>query len=253
MSSTKRVIVSIQVRMGSGRLPGKMMTTVGDGPLLGHLLDRVVQSRRIDGLVVATSAEPRDDVIEAYCRGRGIACFRGSEDDVLGRMAGALAHAGADVAVILYGDGPLIDPRLVDEMIERFFADEVDFLGNDLATTYPAGMEVEVVRMSAIADADRRCQDPAIREHGTLFIRRHPELYAIRNVAAPPSLHRPDVAVEVDEAADLPVIAAVLDHFQPRRDFSLAEILEFLDRHPELAASNAAVARRWKTYRENHA
>ena len=237
--------------MGSSRLPGKALLPVAGKPVLGHLLDRLARARRLDGVVVATSVRPENDAIEAYCRSRGTPCFRGDEDDVLGRMLGALRAEGASVGVEVFGDCPLIDPAIVDEMIGRYLAAEggLDFVGNDLSTTWPPGMEVEVFPLAALEDSARRCQDPAIREHGTLFIRQNPGLYRLSNIEAPPAFRRPDLELEVDTAEDLAVLEAVLDHFAGRPDYGLGELIAFLDAAPELAALNKDVPRRWKEFR----
>jgi spore coat polysaccharide biosynthesis protein SpsF (cytidylyltransferase family) len=183
-----RVIASVAVRMGSSRLPGKAMREVSGTPLLGHLLDRLAFARRLDGVVVATSRRAENDVIAEYCRVRGTACFRGDEDDVLGRILGALSAENATIGVEVFGDGPLIDPAIVDRFVDLFVRSDgqLDFVGNDLTTTWPPGMEVEVFSVAALADAAGRCGDPAVREHGTLFVRQNPDLYRLRNIEAPP-------------------------------------------------------------------
>ena len=250
-----KVIAAVQVRMGSSRLPGKVLRPVLGKPLLGHLLDRLALCRRLDGVVVATSVRPENQAIADYCAARGTPCFRGDEDDVLGRMLGALESCSATVGVEVFGDCPLIDPALVDDCV-GFYLDHrahYDFVGNDLKTTFPPGMEVEVFSLAALADAGRRTGDPAIREHGTLFIRQNPELYRLFSIEAPPELRRPEVEIEVDTEEDLVVIAAVLERFADRPDVGLRDILAFLDANPEIRESNAAVARRWKQYRTDGA
>lgn len=246
-----KIVATIQARMGSTRLPGKMMREILGKPLLGHLLDRVGRCRNLDGIVVATPEGADNDSIAAYCRERRIPCFRGSEDDVLGRTLGALSGQAADIGVEVFGDGPLIDPAIVDGMIEMFLgdADRLDFLGNDLTTSYPPGMEVEVFRVAALTDAAGRTADPAIREHGTLFIRQNPGLYRLRNVEAPANLARPELEIEVDTEEDLRVVSSVLEHFRDRPDFALADIIEFLDANPHLQRLNRDVPRRWKEIR----
>lgn len=259
---TAKIIAAVQVRMGSSRLPGKVLREIAGKPLLGHLLDRLALSRRLDGVVVATSVRPENQAIADYCAARGTPCFRGDEDDVLGRMLGALQSCGATIGVEVFGDCPLIDPALVDEMINRYLeaASAVgsgdggggyDFVGNDLSTTYPPGMEVEVFSVAALDDAGRRTADPAIREHGTLFIRQNPGLYRLLSVEAPPELHRPEVEIEVDTEEDLVVIGAVVERFAGQPDVGLREILAFLDANPALRDVNAAVARRWKQFRDS--
>jgi spore coat polysaccharide biosynthesis protein SpsF (cytidylyltransferase family) len=239
--------------MGSSRLPGKVMRQILETPLLGHLLNRLERAETLTGVVVATSTNPENDVIESYCRLRQIACFRGSEDDVLGRMVGALDHVQADVGVEVFGDCPLIDPEIVDGMVRRYLsaAGALDWIGNDLKTSYPPGMEVEVFSAAKLLDAANRTDDRAIREHGTLFIRQHPEIYNIQNVDAPDRLRRPDLSLEVDTDADLDVIARVLENFREKPSFSLSDIIDFLDANPRIADRNRHVPRRWKQYRSD--
>jgi spore coat polysaccharide biosynthesis protein SpsF len=248
-----RVIATIQVRMGSSRLPGKIMLEVEGKPLLGHLLDRVGLCRTLTDVIVAMPDTSENDVIEQYCRSRDTKCFRGSENDVLGRMVGALKLAEADIGVEVFGDGPLIDPQIVDEIVSFFFAnrDKFDFVGNDLSTTFPPGMEVEVFTCGALENAAASTTDPLFREHGTFFIRQHPELYRLHNIEAPPHLARPELEIEVDTDVDLQVVGAVLAAFRNQPDFSLADIIAFLDAHPEISTINCHVPRRWKEYRND--
>jgi spore coat polysaccharide biosynthesis protein SpsF (cytidylyltransferase family) len=250
-SSVTRVVATVQVRMGSSRLPGKALREVAGKPLLGHLLDRLALCTQLDAVVVATSVRPENAAIDDYCASRGIACFRGDEDDVLGRMIGALRAHDATIGVEVFGDCPLIDPAIVDQFIALFVQSDgqLDFVGNDLTTTWPPGMEVEVFSVASLADADRRCRDPAVREHGTLFIRQNPGLYRLRNVEAPPEFRRPEIELEVDTAEDLAVMEAVLQHFAHRPDVGLGELLSFMDGNPDVAAINRSVARRWKEFR----
>lgn len=241
--------------MGSSRLPGKALLPIAGKPLLGHLLDRLTHATLLDGVIVATATTPENDAIANYCASRGTPCFRGSEHDVLGRTLGALHMAEATVAVEVFGDCPLIDPAIVDFMIDTFRRSDgaYDFVGNDLRTTYPPGMEVEVFAVAALADSARRVDAPEIREHGTLFMRQHPELYRQLGVTAPPHHHYPDLELEVDSPEDVPVIQAVLEHFADRPRFSLDDVIAFMIANPQLGLQNAGVARRWKAIREQNA
>jgi spore coat polysaccharide biosynthesis protein SpsF (cytidylyltransferase family) len=247
----ERVVAVTAVRMSSRRLPGKTMLHVHGKPLLGHLLDRLARCQTLDEIVVAASEAANDDVIEAYCRERGTPCFRGSEEDVLGRLVGALNAQNAAIGVAVFGDCPLIDPSIVDEIVDYFLmhGDQFDFVGNDLMTTYPPGMEVEVFTLAALQDAARRAADPSEREHGTLFVRQHPELYRLHNVEAQGELRRPKLEIEVDTPEDVTVISRVLDHFDGCADYRLGDIIAFLDANPNLKSVNADTPRRWKAYR----
>jgi spore coat polysaccharide biosynthesis protein SpsF len=241
--------------MGSSRLPGKALMPIAGKPLLGHLLDRLAFSRLLDGVVVATATTSENDPIAEFCIARGTPCFRGSEGDVLGRTLGALQSVNADIGVEVFGDCPLIDPRIVDLMIETFrnANGSYAFVGNDLATTYPPGMEVEVFRVTALADSAERTDDPAIREHGTLFLRQHPDLYPQLSVEAPAGHRYPELELEVDSPEDVPVIQAVLEHFADRPQFSLDEVIAFMTANPQLSEINAGIPRRWKAFREQRA
>ena len=114
-----KVVASVQVRMGSTRLPGKVMMPLGNRPLLGFLIDRLRLCKTIDDIVVATSVEPENDVIEGFCSDEGVPCFRGSEQDVLQRTLGALEKTSAAIGVEVFGDCPQIDPRIVDDAVEK--------------------------------------------------------------------------------------------------------------------------------------
>jgi len=159
----------------------------------------------------------------------------------------------ASIGVEVYGDCPLIDPVIVDMIIEDFLNDEndPDFVGNDLKTTFPPGMDVEVFKVSALADADRRIDDPDIREHGTLYIRQNPTIYKVRNIEAPKKWYRPELELEVDTEEDIYVVLKIFEHFYSvkNKNFSINDIIEFMDDNPDLKKLNSEVPRRWKEVR----
>ena len=246
-----KTVCVVLVRMGSSRLPGKALRDICGRPLLGHLLDRLALCRTLDDVIVATSTNAENDAIADYCAGRGTVVFRGSEDDVLGRLLAALQSHGATTGVLAFGDQPVLDPAVIDQLVSVFrqAGGQYDFVGNDLVTTYPPGMDAEVFSVAALADANTRTTDPAIREHATLYIRKNPDRYRLLNVEAPPALRRPELEIEVDSPEDLAVAEAIAAHFGARRDFSTGEIIAFLESAPEIAGANAHVERRWKAYR----
>jgi len=226
------------------------MTRVMGKPLLGHLLDRLFYCQKFDDIVVATSIQEENDVIEQYCLKRGIVVYRGSEEDVLKRLLEALTRRKAEIGVLIFGDGPVITPEVIDHAVGIFQSKpEYDFVGNDLSSMWPAGMEVEVFKVSALADSAGRCQDPAIREHGTLFIRSHPEFYKLYEFDPSSITGRPDLSFEVDEEGDLVTIRAILSQFAGRADASLTEIITFMDTKPELTVATQNIKRRWKKHR----
>lgn len=247
-----RKVAVVPARMGSERLPGKMMREIAGKPVIGHLLDRLAHCRSIDDIVVATSINDEDDAIARYCDARSALCFRGSDTDVLDRLLRALESQRSDIGVLVFGDNLLIDPKIVDEFVGYFDqAGGVDFVSNDLTTTYPPGMEVEVFRVSALRQAAASAVDPEYREHGTLFIRRHPDAFRLVNIEAQGDLRRPSIELELDTIEDIEVIEAVLSHFGDRTDFSIHELISFMDANPDIAERNQAVQRRWKEYRND--
>jgi spore coat polysaccharide biosynthesis protein SpsF len=190
----------LQARMTSSRLPGKVMAPVLGEPMIGRQAERLRRSKRIDALVVATSTDPSDDPLAAYCESIGLSVFRGPLDDVLERYRAALApHPEATAVVRLTADCPLTDPDLIDQVIDHHHAVGADYTSNTLGTrTYPHGLDAEVIKPDALVDAAERAMDPYEREHVTPYIYRRPEAYKLAGV------QRHDSWAELRWTVDLP-------------------------------------------------
>lgn len=215
---------------------------------------RIRQSRLIDRVIVATTDRPQDDAIEELARRLDCFCFRGSEEDVLGRVAGALVTHEVDIHVEFQGDNPMPDPLLVDSIIGYYLkhAAACDYVTNALKTTYPPGAEVSVYPAAVLIDAERRAGSTSLREHVGLHIYQHPERYRIRSLEAPAWLYRPDLHLEVDTEEDFDLVSAVFEHFYPENPgFSLAQVIAFVEKNPELAERNRGIERRWKRFRQD--
>lgn len=250
-SNVGHVVGVVCVRMDSARLPGKILAPIGGKPLLQHVIERLDACQELDAVVIATTTDASDDPVAALCARLSAECYRGSPFDVGDRLATALSLANADVGVVVYGDGPFPDPVLVDEFVRLFYDQECDMVCNDLITTYPAGYEVEVFRVSALRDALAQTTDPVIREHGTLCIRQNPGRYRIRKIEAPEALRRPDIHVEVDTEEDLRMIRALYEGLaQAHSHFGIREVIGYVDTHPEVLSLNRDVPRRWTAFRE---
>lgn len=242
-------VCAIAVRMNSSRLPGKALIEVNGKPLLGHLLDRLSNCNNVNKLVVATTNLSEDDEINEYCHERGVSCHRGPVSDVLKRLTLTYVTEGADICVIAYGDGPLMDPGIVDHAVKLYKRFGIfDFVGNDLKTTYPGGMEVEVFGIDSLQRAEEMCDDIEIREHGTLFLRQNPEIFRLYNFEAQYPLRRPDLSLEVDVPADLLVIKKIMQHFPDQKNYSLGEIIEVVDAN-NIWKLNQNIPRRWEQFR----
>jgi len=240
--------------MGSSRFPGKVLKCVGGKPLLQIQLERIRRSRLVDEIIVATTMNPRDEPIVNLAAKAGVGCYRGSEDDVLGRIAGLIRAHAVELHVELIGDSPLTDPQIVDEIIGVFLKAEgaYDYVSNGTALTYPSGMEVNVYPGRVLLDADSRvAADDPMREHVDIHISKNPR-FRRHVVAAPPWFQRPNVFLEVDTEQDFRMMSQLIGHFiEAGQDhFGLAQILDYLDRHPELAALNRDVPRRWLSLKQ---
>jgi spore coat polysaccharide biosynthesis protein SpsF len=238
---TDRVVCTIQARMTSTRLPGKVLMPAVGRPLLALMIERLQRAERIDGIVIATTEDASSDPIEGLAHDLGVGCFRGSEEDVLSRVLGAARAADADVIVETTGDCPLIDPAVVDRVIEGYQAGGVDYCSNILERTYPRGLDVQVFPTAVLAEVDRLTQDPADREHVSLYIYEHPERYRLRSVVSdhPESA---DLRLTVDLPEDYELIRTIFEELYPADPaFGLDAILELLSARPELADLNRHV------------
>jgi spore coat polysaccharide biosynthesis protein SpsF len=180
-------------------------------------------------------------------------CFRGSEDDVLGRIAGAVREFGDDVNVAFMADNPVPDPPLIDSIVGFYLKHvEYDYVTNTIRTTYSPGLEVMVYGAKVLIDADIRCTDFALREHVGPNSYQHPERYRIHNIEAPPWFNFPDLHLEVDVLEDFELVATIYEHcYRTNPGFGLQEVIDFTASRPELTAWNQDIPRRWKAYRQD--
>jgi glutamate-1-semialdehyde 2,1-aminomutase len=226
--------------MGSTRFPNKVMQPIGSVPMIGILLERLSKARRIEAIVLATSDDPGNDVLCDYVGRLGYQVFRGSEKDVLDRFYLAARESSAEAVIRITGDCPLIDPELVDAIVDRFKDCAVDYLSNVSPPTFPDGLDTEVFTFSALERAWRSASAPSDREHVTPFIRESGG-FSCANFA-----NGTDVSNErwtVDEPEDLELIRQIFRNFAPRRDFGWAEVLALRSQHPELFNVNRHLMR----------
>jgi len=245
------VIAIIQARMGSTRLPGKVMLPLeGSHTALECMLFRVKQSSLIDTIVVATTSLPADDTIAALLDTLEQPYVRGSEDDVLDRYwqaAQQFAEPG-DTIVRLTSDCPVIDARVIDTVIRSFQEGGFDFVSNSLEPyTYPDGMDVEVFSYALLERAAHEAVLPSHREHVTFYFWRNPKLFRVSYVKSGRDLSQ--YRMTLDYAADYEILKNIYSHFSPRTDFSLEEIIVFLEKNPDIMTLDGRVVRNagWKS------
>lgn len=235
-----RIVASIEARMGSSRLPGKVLMDLRGRPALGRLIDRLRQSRRLDDIVLATTTAPDDDALVRFAETEGLHCYRGSEDDVLRRVVEAHRMMRSDVIVEVTGDCPLLDPALIDTGIERFLSAPCDLVTNVLRPSWPMGVDLQVFRLSDLEAVERDIDDLPVREHVSLYFYEHPEIYRIENVDAPEECRAPSYRFQLDYPEDKRFIEAVLDRVLPRYGdkYSTAQVMDILRQEPELVSIN---------------
>ena len=235
-----KVVAIVQARMGSTRLPNKVMKPIGGIPMIELLLTRLSRAQEVDQIVVATSVDERNQLLVEHVRKLGYACEQGRESDVLDRFVQAARAHQADVVVRITGDCPLVDPYLVDEVIRRFKASGVDYVSNNNPPTYPDGLDIEVCTFQALEQASQETSKPYDREHVTPYLRESGKF----NTAV--MRHSQDLSAlrwTVDEPADFVVIEKVFQHFHPRTDFTWGEVLNLQYQQPDIFNTNQHLIR----------
>ncbi|MEQ2009123.1 MAG: glycosyltransferase family protein [Limisphaerales bacterium] len=237
-----KIVCTIEARMKSSRLPGKVLLPVCGKPLLELMIERLRQVPELDGIVIATTADPSCQPIEDLAKRLGVGCFRGSEDDVLDRVLRSAQSAQADLIVELTGDCPLMDPDLVSEVIREFRSRDVDYCANVLQRTHPRGMDVQVFPTKVLARVAELTNNPSDREHVSIYIYSHPELFRLHNVTSSLSAEDADLRLTVDTPDDFKLVSEIFQRLHPANPrFRLADILKLMREHPELRSINSHV------------
>jgi spore coat polysaccharide biosynthesis protein SpsF len=234
----KRVAI-IEARMKSTRLPGKVLRPIMGRPMLELLVERLQQARCLDGIVVATTDSAADDPILALAGRLGIGCHRGSEEDVLDRVLSAARRFEADVIVEVTADCPLIEAAKVDDMLRAYRYLDVDFMGNRLDGSYPVGLGMRIFSRDVLERIDRLTRDPVDREHVTLYVWEHPDVFSIYHFQNNLDRRYWDIRLTVDTKEDFALVEAVFADLYPVNPrFGLYDIIDLLERRPELLEMN---------------
>src|SRR3989344_3148687 len=234
-----KTLCIIQARMSSTRLPGKVLKEINRKPLLQYEIERLRLAKKLDQIVVATSASKESDEIEKFCERIGVPCFRGSEEDVLNRYYEcAKKYPGYDAIVRVTGDCPLIDPRVVDEVVNLFEEGGYDYASNVLEETFPDGMDVEVFKRTALATSQEEAKMQSGREHVTLYIR-NKEKFKKGNLRAPQDYS--SFRMTVDNPEDFEVAKFLIE--RTSQGDSYLKFVELLRENPRVREKNAKVKR----------
>ena len=240
-----KIVATIEARMTSSRLPGKVMLPALGRPLLAHLTSRLKAVPSINEIVLATTVNAADDVLVDFAEKDGIKVFRGSEDDVMARVIGAAESAHADVVVEITGDCPIIDPDLVEQTIRVFKHHLAVYCANSFFSSYPDGMDTQVITLEALKKSFAMTDDPLDREHVSRHIVNNPQLFPHAYLVAPPSLHWPGLGLTLDEPADYELIRTLIENLGKDNPlFGCGDVIRFLRANPELLEVNDMVQRK---------
>ncbi len=257
--------------MSSSRLPDKVLLDIAGEPMLRRVWSRTSRASRVDDVLIATTEDPSDDRVQAYCSGHGMALVRGSQFDVLDRFHKAASLSTADIVVRITADCPMIDPALIDDAVETLLgkapqdATAFDFVANRLPPpfrrTFPIGLDVEVCASAALEQAWQHGHEPQHREHVMPYLYEGVQLSTVspelstgrspRGFRIAQRNHVPDLGSArwtVDTPEDLEFVRQVYDRMGGRDEFSWKEVLALVEREPQLAQINAGV--RHKTLNE---
>ena len=240
----KKIVTVIQARTGSTRLPGKVTKEILGKSLVVRMVERVQASALKGCVVVATTRDAEDDLIESVCNDNRILCYRGSTNDLLDRHYQAGKWQEADAVVKIPSDCPLIDPQVIDKVLLYYLDHDFEFVSNLHPATYPDGNDVEVMNFNTLETAWKEATRDFEREHTTPYIWEHPEKFKIGNVVWENGLdysmsHR----FTIDYAEDFMFIKAIYESLYPAKpDFNLQDILNLLNSRPDIAAINERYA-----------
>ena len=229
--------------MTSTRLPGKVLMDLVGQPMLSRQLTRMERSRSLDEIMIATTVNATDDPVVELALNEGLDVFRGSEDDVLSRFVGAARQVSADVVVRITADCPLIDPEVINRVVDELTAlgDACDYCSNVLERSYPRGLDVEAFWRRTLEECDRLGTSQSAREHVTAVIRQErPESFKVRSIRD--DIDNSDLRWTVDTPADLELIRAIYDGMglvENHRGYR--DIAAYVRAHPELLELNAGI------------
>ncbi len=232
------ILAILQARMSSSRLPGKILRPLMGEPMLLQQIHRIQRSKKIQKLIIATSTDSSDDPLFELCQEKGIEIFRGPLEDVLERYyLAAKSETNAETVVRLTGDCPLSDPAVIDEVIQFFQTGNYDYASNTLTPTFPDGLDVEVMKFSALEAAAREAKTPSEREHVTLFLKNRPTRFKLGNLKAPKDFSA--LRWTVDEAADFEFVKRVYEELYEKNPyFGTEAILALLEKDSAIQKIN---------------
>ena len=227
--------------MSSSRLPGKMLLDRYGKPVIQRVVERLQRSKLVNDIVIATSTNKKDDVIESWALLNNIACYRGSEKNVLQRVIDAHIMMNSEIVVEVSGDTPLLDPSVIDLGIKTFYRHNYDVVSNTWCQSYPQGIDVQVFRRKTLQEIPQSNVDISIKEHVSLYFYENPHIYKIFHLKAPPKWNLPEQRLQLDYNEDLKLIRRIYESLEPKygHSFGIDEVIKLFSSMPELKLINS--------------
>ena len=242
-------LITVEARIGSSRLPGKVLSSVGSLSSLEFQVERLKKVSNADKIIVATTIDTADNAIEYVCDDIGVECFRGSNEDVLSRLSGAALKYNADVVIQTTGDCPLIDPWIIERMIEEYEASpkNIDMVSNCIDRTFPIGLDCRIINAKTLLSINDSCNDPIHRSHGTTYIYASEDSssFDYKNITATEELNMPSWRWTLDTPEDYKFLRKLFKEYgNSIIDASAQEIASFLKKNTSLLEINADVVQK---------
>lgn len=240
-----QVVGIIEARMGSVRLPGKVMMPFSGKPGLELMIERVKRASLVNKIVVATTTNKADDVIVNLCRKLKVAFYRGSEEDVLKRVVKAGQKYLADIIVRLTADCPLADWRIVDRLVKIYLSGNYDYVSNVIERSFPIGLDVEVFSLKKLETIEKIAKEKIYREHPPYYFYFNPSKFSLKNIKARGRMNQPDLRLTLDTKEDYCLLEKIFEKLYPEdSDFSAEDAVNLIRRHPDWAAVNREIKHR---------
>jgi len=240
-------VIIIQARMGSTRLPGKVMRKIGNKPMLYYMINQVKASKKANDIVIATTTLKEDDEIVSYAESLGVKVYRGSELDVLDRFYNCMKEQKSKTIIRLCADSPFIDFNIIDDCISKFEKSDVDYLSNTIKKIdgkwiegkngFPVGLAVEVFTFDSLVKAWQKGKKPSDREHVTEYIFHNPNDFRLKGITNYEELG--DMRLIVDYLEDFELAEKIIENFNEKELFTMEKLKEFLNKNLDLKLLNS--------------
>jgi spore coat polysaccharide biosynthesis protein SpsF len=237
----KKISVMIQARTGSSRLPEKVLSKIENKSMIWHVINRVKKIKSVQQIALITTKEKSDKVLLDIAENEGIIGFTGDIEDVLNRHYQCAQKISADPIIRITSDCPVIDPCIIEEMLQFFLKNDFDYVSNIHPATYPDGLDVEIFSFETLEKTVLNAKLNSEREHVTPYIEKHPELFKIYNFENNTDLSQ--IRLTVDQKEDLELIQKIYSMFSPKNDFGYEDIMKLLSKHSELLKINSKYKR----------